>query len=59
MHRATHCDIITALAGHMPLLSNLKVRLCKFVKMCREHKYEIVKAVASVWLENVMYFVQI
>ncbi len=30
MHPATHSDIITALAGQVPLWSNLKVRLCQF-----------------------------
>ncbi len=42
VHPATHCDIITALSGQVPLLSNLKVRFGQFFKKCREHKHKIV-----------------
>ncbi len=42
VHPVTHCDIITALPGQVPLLSNLKARFGKFFKKCREHKNKIV-----------------
>ncbi len=54
VHPATHCDIITALSGQVPLLSNLKVRFGKFFKKCREHKNKIVKAVATAAFVNPM-----
>ncbi len=54
MHPATHCDIITALSGQVPLLSNLKTRFVKFFKRCREHKNKIVKAAATAALVNPM-----
>ncbi len=54
MHPATHCDIITALSGPVPLLSNLKARFGKFFKKCREHKNKIVKAAATAALVNPM-----
>ncbi len=34
VHPVTHCDIITALSGQVPLLSNLKARFGKFFKKC-------------------------
>ncbi len=51
-HPANHCDIITALSGQVPLLSNLKSRFGKDIKKCREHKNKIVKAAASAALVN-------
>ncbi len=54
VHPATHCDIITALSGQVPLLSNLKVRFGKFFRKCREHKNKIVKAAANAALVNSM-----
>ncbi len=54
VHPATHCDIITALSRQVPLLSNLKVRLGNFLKMCRDHKNKSVKAAASAALVNPM-----
>ncbi len=54
VHPATHCDIITALSGQVPLLSNLKARFGKFFKKCREHKNKIVKAAATAALVNPM-----
>ncbi len=54
MHPATHCDIITALSGQVPLLSNLKARFGKFFKKCREHKNKIAKAAATAALVNSM-----
>ncbi len=54
VHPATHCDVITALSGHVPLLSNLKVRFDKFFKKYREHKNKIVKAAATAALVNPM-----
>ncbi len=53
-HPATHCDIITALSGQVPLLSSLKVRFGKFFKKCREHKNKIVEAAATAALINPM-----
>ncbi len=49
-----HTDIITALSGQVPLLSNLKARFGKFFKKCREHKHKIVKAAATAALVNPM-----
>ncbi len=54
MHPATLCDIITALSGQVPLLSNLKARFDTFFKKCREHKNKIVKAAATAALVNPM-----
>ncbi len=54
MHPATHCDIITALLGQVPLLSNLKARFGIFFKKCIEHKNKIVKAAATAALVNPM-----
>ncbi len=54
VHQATHCAIITALSGQMPLLSNLKARFGKFFKKCREHKNKIVKTAAIAALVNLM-----
>ncbi len=54
MHPATHCDIITALSGQVPLLCNLKARFGKFFKRCREHTNKIVKAAATAALVNPM-----
>ncbi len=54
MHPTTHCDIITALSGQVPLLSNLKARFGKFFKKCREYKNKIVKATATAALVNPM-----
>ncbi len=54
MHPARHCDIITALSGQVPLLSNLKARFGKIFKMCREHNNKIVKAAATAALVNPM-----
>ncbi len=54
VHPATHCDIITALSGQVPLLSNLKARFGKFFKKCREHIHKIVKAAATAALVNPM-----
>ncbi len=38
----------------MPLLSNLKARIGKFFKRCREHKNNIVKDAAAVAIVNPM-----
>ncbi len=54
VHPATHSDIITALSGQMPLLSNLKVCLCKFFTKCRDHNNKIVQAAVIVTLVNPM-----
>ncbi len=54
VHPATHYDIIIALSGQVPLLSNLKARLGKFIKRCREHNNMIVKAAATAALVNPM-----
>ncbi len=54
VHPATHCDIITALSGQVPLLSNLKARFGQLFKKCREHKNKIVKTAASAALLHSM-----
>ncbi len=54
MHPATHCDIITALSGQVPLLFNFEVRFGKFFKKCRYHEDKIVKAAVTVALVNPM-----
>ncbi len=46
VHPATHSDIITASAGQVLLLSNLKVRFCQFFKIYSEHKNNNFKAAA-------------
>ncbi len=54
MHPDTHCDIITALSGQVPLLSNLRAIFGKFFKKCREHKNKIFKAAVTAALVNPM-----
>ncbi len=53
-HPAAHYDIISALSGQVPLLSNLKVRFGKCFKKCREHINKTVKAAATAALVNPM-----
>ncbi len=54
VHPAAHCDIITALSGQVPLLSNWKVRVGKFFKKYQEHNNKIVKAADTAAVVNPM-----
>ncbi len=54
VHPATHFDIITALSGQVPLLSNLKAKFGEFFKMCRVGKNMTVKAAVTAALVNPM-----
>ncbi len=54
VHPATHCDIIAAMAGQVPLLTCLKARFCKFYKKCVGHKNPTVQSAAAISMINPM-----